>query len=84
MSIARSLMHITENSTPFESGVGAALSALVSIPVLPDDRKELAVIIASASLGVGTTAATRFVDALLDNISESVNEPIDGFLDEAA
>jgi hypothetical protein len=77
-------MHTTENSTPFESGVGAALSALVSIPVLPDDRKELAVIIASASLGVGTTAATRFVDALLDNISESVNEPIDGFLDEAA
>ena len=57
-------MHTTENSTPFESGVGAALSALVSIPVLPDDRKELAVIIASASLGVGTTAATRFVDAL--------------------
>ena len=77
-------MHITENSTPFESGVGAALSALVSIPVLPDDRKELAVIIASASLGVGTTAATSFVDALLDNISESVIEPIDGFLDEAA
>jgi hypothetical protein len=77
-------MHTTENSTPFESGVGAALSALVSIPVQPDDRKELAVIIASASLGVGTTAATRFVDALLDNISESVNEPIDGFLDEAA
>jgi hypothetical protein len=77
-------MHTTENSTPFESGVGAALSALVSIPVLPDDRKGLAVIIASASLGVGTTAATRFVDALLDNISESVNETIDGFLDEAA
>ena len=77
-------MHTTENSTPFESGVGAALSALVSIPVLPDDRKELAVIIASASLGVGTTEAARFVDALLDNISESVNEPIDGFLDEAA
>jgi hypothetical protein len=77
-------MHTTVNSTPFESGVGAALSALVSIPVLPDDRKELAVIIASASLGVGTTAATRFVDALLDNISESVNETIDGFLDEAA
>lgn len=77
-------MHTTENSTPFESGVGVALSALVSIPVLPDDRKGLAVIIASASLGVGTTAATRFVDALLDNISESVNETIDGFLDEAA
>jgi hypothetical protein len=77
-------MHTTENSTPFESGVGAALSALVSIPVLPDDRKGLAVIIASASLGVGTTAATSFVDALLDNISESVNETIDGFLDEAA
>lgn len=77
-------MPITENSTPFESGVGAALSALVSIPVLPDDRKELAVIIASASLGVGTTAATRFVDALLDNIAESVNEPIDCFVDEAA
>ena len=77
-------MHTTENSTPFESGVGAALSALVSIPVLPDDRKELAVIIASASLGVGTTAATSFVDALLDNIAQSVNEPIDCFLDEAA
>ena len=77
-------MHITENSTPFESGVGAALSALVSIPVLPDDRKELAVIIASASLGVGTTAATSFVDALLDQLHEPVNKPIDCFLDEAA
>ena len=77
-------MDITENSTPFESGVGAALSALVSIPVLPNDRKELAIIIASASLGVGTVAATRFIDALLDNIAESVNEPIDCFLDEAA
>jgi hypothetical protein len=64
--------------------VGAALSALVSIPVLPDDRKELAIIIASASLGVGTVAATCFIDALLDNIAESVNEPIDCFLDEAA
>jgi hypothetical protein len=77
-------MPITENSIPFESGVGAALSALVSIPVLPDDRKKLAVIIASASLGVGTPAATRFVEALLENIAESVNEPIDCFLDEVA
>jgi hypothetical protein len=77
-------MHTTENSTPFESGVGAALSALVSIPVLPDDRKELAVIIASASLGVGTTAATRFVDALLDQLSEPVGEPTDYLVDEAA
>jgi hypothetical protein len=77
-------MNITENNTPFESGVGAARSALVSIPVLPDDRKELAIIIASASLGVGTVAATCFIDALLDNIAQSVNEPIDCFLDEAA
>ena len=40
-SIARSAMDITENSTPFESGVGAALSALVSIPVLPRIAKNL-------------------------------------------
>ena len=73
-----------EKRAQFESGVGVALSALVSIPVLPADRKELAVTIASASLGVGTPAATRFVEALLDQLSETVGEPTDYLVDEAA
>ena len=58
-----------ENRAQFERGVGMALSALVSIPVLPIDRKQLATTIASATLGVGAQAATRFVEALLDQLS---------------
>ena len=73
-----------EKRAQFEGGVGVALSALVSIPVLPADRKELAVTIASASLGVGAPAATRFVEALLDQLSEPVGEPTDYLVDEAA
>jgi len=73
-----------EKRAQFESGVGMALSALVSIPVLPADRKQLAVTIASASLGVGALAATRFVEALLDQLSEPVGEPTDYLVDEAA
>ena len=73
-----------EKRAQFEGGVGVALSALVSIPVLPTDRKELAVTIASASLGVGVLAATRFVEALLDQLSEQAVEPTDYLVDEAA
>ena len=73
-----------EKRVQFEGGVGVALSALVSIPILPTDRKELAVTIASASLGVGSLAATRFVEALLDQLSEPVGEPTDYLVDEAA
>jgi hypothetical protein len=73
-----------EKRAQFESGVGVALSALVSIPVLPADRKQLAVTRASASLGVGTPAATRFVEALLDQLAEPVGEPTDYLVDEAA
>ena len=73
-----------EKRAQFEGGVGMAQSALVSIPVLPADLKEHADTNASASLGVGAPAATRFVDALLDQLSEPVGEPTDYLVDEAA
>jgi len=84
LSIARSLVLDAENRAQFERGVGMALSTLVSIPVLPIDRKQLATTIASATLGVGAQAATRFVEALLDQLSEPTGETTDGLMNEAA
>jgi hypothetical protein len=84
LSIARSLVRDAENRAQFERGVGMALSALVSIPVLPIDRKQLATTIASATLGIGAQAATRFVEALLDQLSEPAGETTDGLMNGAA
>jgi hypothetical protein len=77
-------MCLADNLTQFESGVGQALITLMSIPVLPTDRKALAVTIASASLGVGTPAAARFIDAMLAQLAQTALPSADYLLDEAA
>lgn len=71
-------MLISQSAPSTLEGVAAVIATLIRIPVLPSDRKELAVHLVSCTLDVDAGTATRFVEEINLSLAEApVADPYD-------